>query len=140
MIPIEKNIRVVDEFGNLYEATYLKRAKGLVKKGRAHFIDSNTISLVCPPEKMEDKKLENNKNIIDQEYIIQKIDQIMNEKDYLVKALENIAAIPKSEGPGDVAGAAKAGAMSEVVKSREATNQQMINLLRDLLISIDTKE
>ena len=30
MIPIEKNIVVVDEQGNEYEATYPKRAKGLV--------------------------------------------------------------------------------------------------------------
>ena len=37
-IPIEKNISVVDEQGNEYEATYPKRAKGLVKSGRARFI------------------------------------------------------------------------------------------------------
>ena len=40
MIPIEKNIVVVDEQGNEYEATYPKRAKGLVKNGRARFIDT----------------------------------------------------------------------------------------------------
>lgn len=53
MAPIEKNIRVVDEQGNEYEATYPKRAKGLVKNGRARFIDKNTICLACPPENME---------------------------------------------------------------------------------------
>ena len=31
--PIEKNVIVVDASGNEYEATYPKRAKGLVKKG-----------------------------------------------------------------------------------------------------------
>ena len=31
MTPIEKNVIVVDEQGNEYEATYPKRAKGLVK-------------------------------------------------------------------------------------------------------------
>jgi len=53
MAPIEKNIRVVDEQGNEYEATYPKRAKGLVKNGRARFVDDNTICLACPPENME---------------------------------------------------------------------------------------
>ena len=60
MTPIEKNIIVVDEQGNEYEATYLKRAKGLVKNGRARFINENTICLACPPkEYLEDNKMEN---------------------------------------------------------------------------------
>jgi hypothetical protein len=140
MIPITKNIRVVDEFGKEYEATYLKRAEGLVKKGRAHFIDSNTISLVCPPENLEDKNLETNKNKIDQDYIIKKIDQIMNEKDYLLKALDSLTHMPKSDGPGDLGAQAKAQAIAEVVKSREETNQQMIKLFNTLLFSVDSKE
>lgn len=44
-----KNVRVIDEQGNEYEATYLKRAKGLVKKGRARFLSDNVICLACPP-------------------------------------------------------------------------------------------
>lgn len=55
MTPIEKNVRVVDEQGNEYEATYPKRAKGLVKHGRARFTDENTICLARPPENTEDK-------------------------------------------------------------------------------------
>ena len=47
--PIEKNIIVVDESGRRYEATWPKRAKGLVKSGRARFIDEDTICLACPP-------------------------------------------------------------------------------------------
>ena len=58
--PIEKNIIVVDEQGNEYEATYPKRAKGLVKNGRARFINENTICLACPPkEYLGDNKMEN---------------------------------------------------------------------------------
>ncbi len=64
MTPIAKNIRVVDEFKNEYEATYPKRAQGLVKNGRARFIDENTICLVCPPEiELEDKNMSENKKI-----------------------------------------------------------------------------
>ncbi len=63
MTPIEKNVIVVDEQGNKYEATYPKRAKGLVKNGRARFIDENTICLACPPCDMEDNNMSENKAI-----------------------------------------------------------------------------
>ncbi len=63
MTPIEKNIIVVDEQGNEYEATYPKRAKGLVKNGRARFVDENKICLACPPDKiLEEEKMTNNTN------------------------------------------------------------------------------
>ncbi len=61
--PIEKNVIVVDEQGNEYGATYPKRAKGLVKNGRARFVGENKICLACPPnENLEDNKMSNNKN------------------------------------------------------------------------------
>ena len=64
MTPIEKNIIVVDENGNEYEATYPKRAKGLVKNGRARFIDENKICLLCPPNiKLEDNYMSENKKV-----------------------------------------------------------------------------
>ena len=63
MTPIEKNVIVVDELGNEYEATYPKRAKGLVKNGRARFVDENKICLACPPDKiLEEEKMSNNTN------------------------------------------------------------------------------
>jgi len=62
--PIEKNVIVVDEKGNEYERTYPKRARGLVKNGRARFIDENTICLACPPVNIsEDIKMLNDKII-----------------------------------------------------------------------------
>ena len=58
MIPIEKNILVVDEEGNEYEATWPKRARGLVKNGRARFLSENKICLACPPRiDMEDNEM-----------------------------------------------------------------------------------
>lgn len=64
---MEKTVQVVDEAGIWYEATYPKRAAGLVKNGRARFIDQNTICLACPPNKRnknsEDKKMTNTENI-----------------------------------------------------------------------------
>ena len=61
MIPIEKNIIVVDENGTVFESTWLKRANGLVKKGRARWLNEKTICLACPPEQMEDDKMESRK-------------------------------------------------------------------------------
>ena len=59
-IPITKNIRVIDEQGNEHEATDPKRAKGLVKNGRARFVDENKICLACPPDKiLEEEKMSN---------------------------------------------------------------------------------
>lgn len=45
MIPIEKNIIVTDANGNTIGSTYPKRAKGLVKQGRAEYADDQTIRL-----------------------------------------------------------------------------------------------
>ncbi len=67
MTPIEKNIRVVDEQGNEYEATYPKRAKGLVKNGRARFVDEDTICLACPPNQLEEYTMTENENIVQTE-------------------------------------------------------------------------
>ena len=62
-IPITKNIRVMDKQGNHYGATYPKRAKGLVKQGRARFIDDHTIRLLeeVRPPKTNLKILEDDK-------------------------------------------------------------------------------
>lgn len=58
-----KNVNVVDDLGNRYVPTYAKRAKGLVKNGRARWVDENTICLACPPDELnlEDAKMDKNK-------------------------------------------------------------------------------
>ena len=57
---------VVDSQGNEYEAIYPKRAKGLVKSGRARFVGENKICLACPPDiNLEDKTMENNTNTVE---------------------------------------------------------------------------
>ena len=43
--PIEKNVIVTDEFGKMLTCTYPKRAKGLIKKGRAEQVGENEIRL-----------------------------------------------------------------------------------------------
>ena len=109
MIPIEKNVIVVDEQGNEYEATYPKRAKGLVKNGRARFIDTNKICLVCPPDiELEDKTMSENRVNVNAEvpsgidtsynisYALEQIEKIHTELKNLNSIVGNIHCISDS--------------------------------------------
>lgn len=49
MTPITKNMIVIDEYGNTIGLTYPKRAKGLIKKGRAVSVGENCIRLTGSP-------------------------------------------------------------------------------------------
>ena len=134
---IIKNITVVDTQGNQYEATYPKRAKGLVKKGRARFVDETTICLARPPYYTEDEMENNNKTTapspesesktvqLDAAYVIAKIEQIMAESEHLRNALEVLRVQPMS-------GEAVIG-MGNMIEARERTNQEMISLLKHIL-------
>lgn len=215
MTPITKNIRVVDESGKEYEATYPKRAKGLVKNGRARFVDETTICLSQTPAKLrppnknledkdmstnQDKSIEINDKVsaalqndsdtdvgeivrqaVDAEaakiskfeeaagkadanaelydklaadaeaafqgnplsdprseqplaidYVLARIDKIMDDTAYLKSTLEALVKLPPAAGPGDIAGAAQAEAIGSVVKCRETTNQQTLRLLEKM--------
>ena len=58
-----KNVSIIDESGRLIGTTYPKRAKGLVKSGRARYVScgsEDTIYLTCPPDIMEDKTMTDN--------------------------------------------------------------------------------
>lgn len=50
-----EKINVTNEAGNVIGFTYPKRGKGLIKKGRARYVDEKTICLACPAENTEDK-------------------------------------------------------------------------------------
>ena len=74
----QKTVQVTDEAGNRYEATYPKRAKGLVKHGRARFTDESQteIILTCPPNHnliLEDKTMTeqmNNTQVTENETVV----------------------------------------------------------------------
>ncbi|MFT3950400.1 MAG: hypothetical protein QM689_00195 [Oscillospiraceae bacterium] len=55
----EQTVLVADEFGNKRGSTYPKRARGLVKNGRAFWMNDSEIRLNCPPELTEDTRMEN---------------------------------------------------------------------------------
>ncbi len=136
MIPIEKNIIVIDEQGKEYEATYIKRANGLVKKGRARFVNDTTICLACPPDEyLEENLMEDNKDRVDNElhekitieYIMKQIEAIRTDNTYLLKAVEDMNRmddISLCDGCYNIV--TKAEGWRDIVRAREATNQKMI--------------
>ena len=138
MIPIEKNITVVDEKGNEYEATYPKRAKGLVKNGRAHFIGENRICLMRPPNsKSEDNNMSDNigteKFTID--YILEQISKLQEQLLNLNNTINNIGCVEDSNRSGDEdisvnaeVAVKKVEAMSDVFYRREDSLQKLLGI------------
>jgi len=153
-----KNITVVDEQGNEYGATYPKRAKGLVKNGRARFIDENKICLACPPnEFLEDNMNENinitneiNKNEANQtqsaslytmDYCLAQIAKIQSDSMYLK---DFFAGLPKvSECNNEFVAQEHRKALVDAIKCRETTNQLMLefyNKMYDDLRPVSMKD
>ncbi len=105
---MEKNVTVIDGEGNIIGATYAKRAKGLIKKGRARSVDDTTICLACPPnENLEDIKMDNNiettnakaEEKVTLKYVLDKLDEVR--KSFLESEEEQISLIcaPKEMDP-----------------------------------------
>ena len=131
MTPIEKNIHVVDEQGNVYEATWPKRARGLVKHGMARFISDDTICLACPPNTiLEDYKM-NDK--VELSWLLQQIAAIQSDTEYLKEGLDQLAQMGIGDSgepgsPGNILGQARATALRDMIRGRESTNQQLLRL------------
>ena len=132
-----KNVEVVDEAGNVYEPTWTKRAKGLVKNGRARFVEENKICLACPPVmKTEDKQMSNTNNIFGEmtvQDILVRIASIVNQTSYIAEVAEALKSMGDGDSgdmysPGNVMGQAKAEALGAIVTTRETTNQQILKL------------
>jgi len=152
MIPIEKNIIVIEEQGNEYEATYLKRANGLIKKGRARFVNDTTICLVCPPDEYLEENLmnENKEVIVDEkiqekvtvEYILKQIETIRTDNVYLNKAIEDMSRMDEFPIPDSCYNfnfVTKAEGWRDIVNAREATNQKMIEFYEKVYDDIKAK-
>ena len=162
VIPITKNIRVIDAQGNEHEATYLKRAKGLVKKGRARFISENTLYLACPPLKMEDNMENINKNMAEwaeqedprsngprpqaepphtpepPEPPEMSLSWLMSRMDAIIQNTQYITDAMEAvrdievEGGHDIAAKSKADTIRQIIQSREDTNRQTLQLLEKM--------
>ena len=60
--------------------------------------------------------------------IMERIDKIQDDKEYMLGIVEAIKEIPPALGPNDITGAGKAEALADVVKCRETTNQKLLAL------------
>ncbi len=119
---MEKNVIVVDEQGNIYEATYPKRAKGLVKNGRARFVGENKICLACPPENlMEDNKMTDLKQNQEDE-IISEAEKTAEEAAERIKAFENKSAELASDSSDSNGQYTLDYALKQLEKVREESN------------------
>lgn len=120
-----KVIKVIDTYGKVYQSTYERRAKGLVKKQRAYYIDDATICLVNPLETMEETTM----NITKQD-ILTRIDEVLQSTNYIKEALMTIEKIPNSLEDGQVS--LRTMAIANIVKEREATHRQVLQLLETM--------
>ena len=144
MTPIEKNIIVVDEQGNEYEATYPKRAKGLVKNGRARFVDENKICLACPPDKiLEEEKMSNNTNELTAKEIFAQITllqkQLTDENAIpLFHLSDAVTAIARTEEDADatVGTEQQITEVCSVFKARETTLLKLLEMYEKMYADI----
>ena len=139
--PIEKNVIVVDEQGNEYEATYPKRAKGLVKNGRARFVGENKICLACPPDQiLEENIMEQNKltvkEIFVQITILQK-QLTENSNTSLHRLGDAITSIGEEENEDRYAQVTE---VCDVFKTRENTLLKMLEMYERMYDDIQKEE
>ena len=133
----KKTVIVIDEQGNKLESTYPKRAKGLIKNGRARVVDENIICLVDLPKHiiLEENKMNNNninlqeknKDVkIDLAYIMNKIDEITKMNLDLInnQNFGEMACVPGTKTP---------------VQCICETNNKMIEFLQEIYKSLQPR-
>ncbi len=134
---MEKNVSIIDETGRLIGTTYPKRAKGLVKSGRARYVScdmKDTICLTCPPNKMEDNTMTDNSlldatNTVAEDQTSDKAVQgsCTPSAEYALRMLESIAldteviknAVSKASPETD-------NGLAEMIGAHEKTNRELI--------------
>ena len=133
--------------GNEYEATYPKRAKGLVKNGRARFVNDNTICLACPPNKILEDNIMDNEIIninntetqaLTIEYILTRMDWIIKDTTYIKEALIILRDIDTTEINNFPD--ARAKSIGDIIESRESTNQQTLRFLEKMYDDLKPKQ
>lgn len=161
MTPIEKNgqassehiapILVEDERGNALSPTYPRRAKGLVKSGRAVWTDETRAAICLLSEKaasvhgnITEEIIMNNEDRIETaeipesrysiEYILQKMEEMSALPEYIKHSIQSISTLE------DGIVGAQSMAISEVVKSRETTNQQLLKMYETMYNDLMGKE
>ena len=139
----QKTVRVLDEAGNEYEATYPKRAKGLVKHGRARFTDDSqtVIILACPPNhdmNLEDNTMNEQINHTEvtentaaeaytYEYALKQIELLTRQVDHIHLAISELGHLENEGTPCGGSAKSVAEGIADVVRCRETTAQKLID-------------
>lgn len=127
---MEKNVSIIDESGRLIGTTYPKRAKGLVKSGRARYVScesEDTICLTCPPDIKEDNAMTDNSSDVAFTETNNATDLCIPSAEYALKMLECIAkdteaiksAVMKVSNETD-------NGIAHIIDARESTNRKLI--------------
>lgn len=156
MTPMTKNITVVDENDNILESTYPKRAKGLIKKGRAQWVSDSVIRLCAQSKKEENEMADNIYEILDNQ-LSKMQEQLRDAEDseatsvriQILKTLEVFRAqeqgaklidIVKEQLDAMQKSLDKEDAFTpENILARETTRQKMLDIIGSL-INLDSKQ
>lgn len=147
---MKKNITVTDSNGKILYSTYPKRAKGLVKKGRAEWIGEDAISMLAPSlNEKEIAEMANIYEILDNQ--LSKLQEQLREVDeqeaapvriQILKTLEEFKIQEQRTEAVKIVGAQVEAmqaalnaeeATAENAAAREVTRQKMIELMEKML-------
>ena len=151
---MEKNITVIGENGDILYGTYPKRAKGLVRKGRAHWVSDSAIRLCASGkgrhENKEESTMANNIYEVFDNQLSKMQEQLRDtgeaasvpvrcrildtmeffraaeQKDRLITLIEKQLSAMQAAMEGEVS-------VPEDTAARETTRQKMLELMEKLL-------
>ncbi|AJA49029.1 hypothetical protein CPAST_c29630 [Clostridium pasteurianum DSM 525 = ATCC 6013] len=122
-----KNISVIDSKGYSIGETFFKRARQLVKKGRANWIGKNTIKLIVSNtyyEEVKSMSTENNK-ILNIDLLKDFIGKIIEENSVAEKAIDEISKLSNED--------LKAAKILQVVESHDKAKVEIAQAFADKL-------
>lgn len=70
------------------------------------------------------------------DYLLEQIEKIANNTEYLSKAIDALNNMDNAGVPGDMTGSSKAEALAAVVKYRETTNQQLLSVYTQMYMTL----
>lgn len=140
-----KNITVIDENGIITGSTYPKRASGLVKKGRAHWIGENTICL-CAHNTEGNKMSDKIYDIIDNQFskLQDRLDRIDNADMVSISMIKSLTEMQSRSRELDIV-EKQLGALNEIMGretaapdaktayERELTKHKILDVLSEML-------
>ena len=78
-------------------------------------------------------------NTVELDWLLQQIAAIQSDTSYLHETIQQLAGMGVGDGgesgaPGDIMGQAKARALGDIVRCRETTNQQLLDIYKRIYV------